>query len=168
MHSTHQKWFSHFNKLYGAFRMRKISVMLVLFMLSQNGFCEEIPDKALAIEYLRVSRLEQALNISIDTYSLQLSKNMPDEEKPQIKKFMQEVMGWDAIKDQLADLVVNLYTKDELNASIEFEKSPLGKSISDKNEQFSKQFAELLSQNMRQFAQKNFHRPSPSENPANP
>lgn len=142
--------------------MRRIAVIFILLAFSSNGIGEEISDKALAIEYLQVSRLEPGINAMIDTYSLQLYGNMPEAERQQPKKFMQDVMGWDAIKDQLADLVVKLYTREELNAAIAFEKSRLGASISAKNEQFSKQFTELLSQNMQRFARNNSLSPAPA------
>jgi hypothetical protein len=77
-------------------------------------------------------------------------------------------MGWDAIKDQLADLVVNLYTREELKAAIAFEKSRLGASITAKNELFAKQFADLLSQNMQRFAKNNSPQPNPETNHPKP
>lgn len=139
--------------------MRRISAILMFMVFFLNGIGnavgEERSDKVLAIEYLQVSKFEQGINAATDTYSLQLYGNMPEAERPQLKKFMQDTMGWDAIKDQLADLVVKLYTREELKAAIAFEKSRMGTSIAAKNEQFSRQFAELLSQNMQRFAQKN-------------
>jgi hypothetical protein len=142
--------------------MRRIAVILLFLVFSTNGIGEELSDKELAIEYLQVSRLEPGVNAMIDAYSLQLYGNMPEAERQQLKKFMQDVMGWDAIKDQLADLVDKLYTREELNAAIAFEKSRLGASISAKNEQFSRQFTELLSQNMQRFARSNSLSPAPS------
>lgn len=153
--------------------MKRIAAILMFMAFSLNGFGngignaigEERSDKVLAIEYLQVSKFEQGINAAIDTYSLQLYGNMPEAERPQLKKFMQDVMGWDAVKDQLADLVVKLYTREELKAAIAFEKSRLGASIAAKNEQFSRQFAELLSQNMQRFAQKNSLTPSSAVDP---
>lgn len=151
--------------------MKQIAAILIFMAFALHGIVdasgEEISDKALAIEYLQASKLEQAINVSIDTYSLQLSEQLPEADKQQFKKSMQAVMGWDAIKDQLADLVVNLYSRDELKAAIAFENSRLGASIAAKNEQFSKQFAELLSQNMQKFAQMNSHQ-SPAATSSNP
>lgn len=156
--------------------MKRIAVIFLYTVLSLNGFGngignaigEEGPDKALAIEYLQVSNLEQAIKTANDTYSLQLYGDMPDAERLQLKKSMQEAMGWEAIKDQLADLVVKLYTREELLAAIAFEKSHVGASINAKNEQFSKQFAELLSQNMQRLVQKNSHRSNPETNHPDP
>jgi hypothetical protein len=142
--------------------MRTIAAIFFLLAFSPIGIGEEISDKALAIEYLQVSRMEPGINAMIDTYSLQLYGNMPEADRTQLKKFMEDVMGWDAIKDQLAELVVKLYTREELNAAIAFEKSRLGASISAKNEQFSKQFIELLSQNMQRFARSNSISPAPA------
>ena len=139
--------------------MKRIAAILVFmtFTLSGigNAIGQERTNRELALEYLKMSKFEQTVNASIDAYSLQLSEHLPEADKLQFKKSMQEVMGWDAIKDQLADLVVNLYTREELEAAIAFEKSRLGASINAKNGQFAKQFAALLSQNMQRFAQNN-------------
>jgi len=139
--------------------MKRIAAILVFmtFTLSGigNAIGQERTSRELALEYLKMSKFEQTVNASIDAYSLQLSEHLPEADKLQFKKSMQEVMGWDAIKDQLADLVVNLYTREELEAAIAFEKSRLGASINAKNGQFAKQFAALLSQNMQRLAQNN-------------
>ena len=146
--------------------MKKVAVILMSLVFSLhcigNATAEVLPDKALAIEYLQVSKFEQAVDTAIHTYSLRLSGNMPEEERAQFKKFMQDVMGWNAIKDRLAELVVRLYTREELEAAIAFDKSPLGASITAKNELFSRQFAELLSQNMQHFARHNTPQPDPA------
>jgi hypothetical protein len=143
--------------------MRMIAASLMFMAYSLNAFGDGIgdaagevtSDKALAIQYLQISKFEQAINTAIDTYSLQLSGHISETERPQLKHYMHAVFGWDAIKDQLADLVVKLYTREELQAAITFEQSRLGSSITAKNEQFAKQFAELLSQSMQRFAQGN-------------
>ncbi len=139
-------------------------IAAIILLMGFSAFCagEELSDKALALEYLHVSKFEQAVDTAIDTYSLRLSGNMPDEEKIKFKKFMQDVMGWNAVKDQVAELVVRLYTREELQAAITFDKSPLGASITSKNELFSKQYAELLSHNMHQFAMQNTPQPHPA------
>lgn len=142
--------------------MTRIVVILMLLSVSQSSFGEQVSDKELAIEYLQVSRFEQAVDTAVDTYSLRLSGTMPEEERIKYKQFMQDVMGWNAIKERLADLVVRLYTREELHAAIAFHKSPVGISIASKNEQFSKQFAELLSYNMHHFARKNTLQPDPA------
>jgi hypothetical protein len=149
--------------------MRMIAASLMFMVYSLNSFGnsiggaagEVISDKALAIQYLQISKFEQAINTAIDTYSLQLSGHLSGTERPQLKQYMQAVFGWDAIKDQLADIVVKLYTREELQAAITFEQSRLGSSITAKNEQFAKQFAALLSQSMQRFAQNDPYHPAP-------
>jgi hypothetical protein len=147
-----------------------IAASLMFMAYSLNAFGDGIgdaagevtSDKALAIQYLQISKFEQATNTAIDTYSLQLSGHISETERPKLKHYMQAVFGWDAIKDQLADLVVKLYTREELQAAIAFEQSRLGSSITAKNEQFSKQFAVLLSQSMQRFAQNNTLQSTPA------
>ena len=150
--------------------MRMIAATLLFMVYSLNSFGngigdatgEVISDKALAIQYLQLSKFEQSINTAIDTYSFQLSRHQSGTERPQLKQYMQAVFGWDAIKDQLADLVVKLYTREELQATIAFEQSRLGSSITAKNEQFAKQFAALLSQSMQRFAQNNALQSTPA------
>ena len=154
--------------------MRIIAATLLFMLYSLNSFGNGIgdatgaviSDKALAIQYLQLSKFEQSINTAIDTYSFQLSGHLsghlPGTERPQLKRYMQAVFGWDAIRDQLADLVVKLYTRDELRATIAFEQSRLGSSITAKNEQFAKQFAARLSQNMQRFAQNNALQSTPA------
>jgi hypothetical protein len=152
----------------GIFSMKKIAAILMFMAFISSGIgnaiAKERTNKELALEYLQLSKFEQTINASIDAYSLQL----PDADKQQFKKYMREVMGWDAIKDQLSDLVVNLYTREELNAAIAFEKSRLGASITAKNELFAKQFADLLSQNMQRFAKNNSPQPNLETNHPKP
>ncbi len=139
--------------------MQRIAAILVLMIFSLGGIGnaigQERTNTELALEYLQLSKFEQTINASIDAYALQLSEHLPEKDKPQFRKSMQEVMGWNVIKDQLADIVAHLYTREELKAAIAFERSRLGASITAKNEQLAKQFAELLSQKMQQLAPRN-------------
>jgi hypothetical protein len=140
------------------FSMKNIAAILIFITFAVagigNAIGKEMTNRELALEYLKLSKFEQTINASIDAYSLQLSEHLPEADKEQFKKSMQDVMGWEAIKDQLAELVVKLYTREELKAAIAFEKSRLGASITAKNELFARQFAELLSQNMQRLSKK--------------
>jgi len=113
---------------------------------------------------LKVSRIEQIINTSLDTYSQQIFENIPDAERAQLDKIMREAIGWDATKNQLADLVADVYTKAELKASIAFMKTPLGASATAKSDAFSTKFSTLLSQNILKFIDEHPVQPNPAVN----
>jgi hypothetical protein len=113
----------------------------VLPALAQAG------DKDRAIEYLKLSRVDEAIAETIKAYEAQLLPNVPADDQANLRRLMQETIGWDAIKDRLAEIVVNVYTPQELDASIAFMKSPLGASATAKSGEFSRQFAGLLAAN---------------------
>jgi hypothetical protein len=142
-----------------------VSVFLAILLFSFNAFAAEKADKKLAIEYLKMARYEQMVTTTIDSYSQQLFKDMPSEDRAKFKKFLTDTMGWEATKDQLADLVVDLYTKQELNASMAFMKSKLGASMTAKNEKFSDMMAVQMSNNLQKFIQEHPLSPNPAVKP---
>ncbi len=146
--------------------MKKVVFFLILLTLSFSALGKEPADKQLAIQYLKLARVEQIINTSLDTYEQQLSKEFPPEDRAKFDEMLRQAMSWDAVKDQLADLVVKVYTRAELKAAIAFMKSPLGASLTAKSDQFSAQFASLLSHNLQKFMREHPMQPSPSASPA--
>ena len=51
--------------------MKAVTTFLLLVILSFGAHAADRPDRKLAIEYLKVSRFEQIINASLDTYSQQ-------------------------------------------------------------------------------------------------
>ena len=114
----------------------------ILPALAQAG------DRDRAIEYLKLSRVDEAVAESIKTYEAQLFSNASAEDQANLRRLMEETVGWDAIKDRLADIVMAVYTPEEIDASIAFMKSPLGASATAKSGEFSRQFSSLLATNL--------------------
>jgi hypothetical protein len=139
-----------------------VAVLFACLMLSNNAFAGERPDKKLAIEYLEVSRFEQITNAMIDSYSRNLLMKFPQEEQQKLNKMLNDVLGWEGQKDQLAEIVIQVYTKRELQAAIAYMKSKLGASMTAKSEEFSNLYAAKIASNLQRFAQKH----SPELNPA--
>ena len=135
--------------------MKAIFTVLVLLILSFTALGNERPDKQLAIEFLQISRTEQTVNTTLDTFSQQFMKQLPLENRKELDKLMRQTMGWDVIKNPLAEIVMGIYTTAELKAAIIFMKSPLGASFTAKNDPFSAQFASLITANMTKFMQEN-------------
>ncbi|MDR2208873.1 MAG: DUF2059 domain-containing protein [Azoarcus sp.] len=142
--------------------MRAITAIFCFFVFSFAAHAADKPDRGLVFEYLELARFEEVINASMEIQSPQLSQllsGLPDIDQAEVNKIMlamREAMGWEAIKDQLADLVANLFTADELKASIAFMKTPLGASATAKGKEFSVQFGALMEQNMLKFMQKYF------------
>ena len=131
--------------------MKSIVTFFALLAFSFSAFGNELVDKQLAIQFLKASRIEQGINISIDTYSQQRFQGIPQADQTELNKLMRQVMGWDAVKDRLAEIVIGLYTRAELKAAIAFMKTPLGASFTAKNDQFSGQFSSLITHNLQKF-----------------
>mgnify|MGYP000264598543 CR=1 FL=1 len=130
--------------------MYKLSFLLISLFLSINAFADDRVTKDLAIEYLELSKIEQIIDTTINQTETQM---FPDGDKG-FNDMMGKAMGWDATKDQLVELIINIYTKEEIEASISFMKSPIGASATAKSEEFSKQFAILISTNMQKIMEK--------------
>jgi len=145
--------------------MKTVTTFLLLVILSFGAQASDRPDGKLAIEYLKVSRFEQIINTSLDTYSQQMFKNLPDVDRVSLDKMMRDVIGWEATKEQLADIVANVFTKAELEASIAFMKTPLGASATAKSDAFSTEFSTLLSQNLLKFMREHPVPPISAVNP---
>lgn len=134
--------------------MQKITLMLLLTLFSFNIYAEEKVDKELALEYLKISKYEEVVNASIQQYEIQLFGKAKPEDKAMLHDMLVDSLGWNATKDQLANIVMNLYTKKEINASIAFMKSPAGASATAKSEEFSRQFTNAISENLQKVLAK--------------
>jgi hypothetical protein len=130
--------------------MKYIVIFLVIFISSPLMAAENVekPDQQLALEYLTLTKTEDMLNATIKEYDEQLFKNAPQSKRAKLHSVFEKTMGWNATKAQLAELVINIYTKEELNAYIAFIKTPAGKSGNDKSVEFSKRYAAFLSENL--------------------
>ena len=135
--------------------MKAVITFLALITIAFGTLAAEKPDKQLAMEYLEASQLEQAINASIDAYSRELLTRVPPESRARFEGVMQETMGWDATKSQIADLVVSMYTKDELKAYIAFSKTKLGRSFNEKTATFSDKMSALLATNIQRLLERN-------------
>jgi hypothetical protein len=131
--------------------MKALAALFFLLAFSMNAMSGEQVDNRLAIEYLKITRVEKIVDATIDAYDQQLFTSLSPAERAQALALIRETMGWEKIKESLAELVSRTYTKSELKAAIAFMKTPLGASYNLKSEVFSTQFANLLSSNIQKF-----------------
>jgi hypothetical protein len=130
--------------------MIKVSLLVISLFFSFVAIADNKVSRSLAIEYLELSKIEQVINTTISQTEAQI---FPGGDKG-FNNMMVEAMGWDATKDQLINIIITIYTKEEIEASISFMKSPVGASATAKSEEFSKQFAILISTNMQEIMKK--------------
>ncbi len=131
--------------------MKIVVVFLISIAFVVNAYAAEPADKKLAIEYLQVSQFEQIIDASIEAYSRQLFGNVPKEDRVFFGKMMRDTMGWEAIKDDLANLVIATYSKGELKAYLAFVKTPLGATFNAKSVRFSDEMTLLVANNLQKF-----------------
>src|ERR1022692_3249397 len=127
--------------------MKKV-FLFTLIVICCNTYSEEKVSKSLAIEYLRLSQFEETINATIQQYESQLSATAKPEEKAEIHKMFVGSMGWEKTKDQLADVVISTYTKEEIDAAIAYMKSTYGASVQSKNGEFARKYTSLVSENL--------------------
>lgn len=131
--------------------MKVLVTFLTLAAFSLGAFAAEPPDKRLALEFLKVSQFEQVIETSIQAYGHHLPKDFPAESRADFEKVMRGLMGWEVIKDDLANIVIGLYTKEELKAFLAFAKTHHGASYNAKTIRFSNEFSTLLSSKLQKL-----------------
>lgn len=145
--------------------MKNAFMLLGCLVFSANLCAQDMPDKALAIEYLQASRFEQVTKSTIDSYSQSLVTGASQEQQDNIRRLLNGVMGWEAQKDQLAEVVMRVYTRQELDAAIAYLRSPLGASMAGKVDEFSKLYAAQMAVNFQKFMREHTPAPSPAPKP---
>lgn len=128
--------------------MRILTFLVLSIALSLNAHGGQQSKERLAHEYLRISKVEDTINASLQTYAHRLMQNGSPQDRQALAQIMQQAMGWEVIKDDVAAIVMDIYTTEELEASINFMKSPVGASVTAKNEVFSQAFSRLVAENM--------------------
>jgi hypothetical protein len=134
--------------------MKFLTVLLLSLAIAGCNAVNNKSNKELALEYLTLSGFKETIDASIDGYEFQLTKDATPEAKAQFRQLLTETLGWETTKEQLVEMIADTYTKDELDASIEFLSSPLGKSATAKNDIFAKKYAALVSDNMKKILAK--------------
>lgn len=147
--------------------MKTVVTFLLSIVFAVNAYAAEPADKKLAMEYLKVSQFEQMIDATIEAYSRQLLGNVPKENRVFFEKMMRDTMGWEVIKDDLANLVISTYSKGELKAYLGFAKTPLGAAFNAKSVRFSDEMTVLVANNLQKFInQAPLPVPNPTANPA--
>ena len=128
--------------------MKKI-VMLSMLLLSINTYAFETnkPSKQLVMEYLTVSEFQKVADSVAANSIAQIPNDTRPEQRALTIKMIKRTLSWDATKDQVAELVANTYTKQELEAYISFAKSPAGVTFSGKTVGFTNGLSSIFRNN---------------------
>lgn len=127
--------------------MKSLVIGLALIITSASTFADIPPSKQLVEQYIKQAQAEKAINAEIEGYAQQLSANAGADEKARMAEYLNAAMGWNVIKDQYATLVEKIFTTEELKASLAFLKTPVGASITTKNQRFAQEMAALIATN---------------------
>jgi hypothetical protein len=143
--------------------MKAVVTLLAFITITLSASAADKPNRKLAIEYLEAAQFENVIDASIEAYSRQLLTQLPAEERRPFQKMMNETLGWAATKNQIADLVIDVYTTEELKSYITFSNTKAGRSYNEKSADFSNKFSVVLSRNIQKFIENDLVRPAKQE-----
>lgn len=134
--------------------MKRMLLIATLLAASFATHAEPSTDRALVEKYLSSMQFEQVVAAQLNSYAEQFSKGQDEAGKARIRTFLNEFMGWEAIKDQYIGLIQKIYAPAEIKAALAFMNSPIGESLKQKNITFSSQASALMAQRYQELAAK--------------
>lgn len=132
--------------------MKKIAVG-VLAMVSLMAAQAKQPSYEQVEQYLSATKTQEAVEAQVEGFSRQYATTSSPKQMEQINLYLNSVMGWPAVKDEYTKMVQETFTDEELKASLNFMKSPIGQSISRKNLQLSGKASTLIAKRAQAFTQ---------------
>ena len=128
-------------------------LMLTLFIMINSisasiAFAEDAKT-ALAIEYLKLLKTSEMFEATIDIAANQVSSINPELDKDQFKTFLESYMGWEILREQTIEIIINSLTEEELKAVNGFYKSKHGVTYANKSPAISAAISELIGANYR-------------------
>lgn len=132
--------------------MKKIAmgVVMALSLMAAHG---KQPSYEQVEQYLTVMKTKEAVEAQVDGFSKQYATTASPKQMEQINLYLNSVMGWPAVKDEYTKLVQETFTDEEIRASLNFMKSPIGQSIARKNLVFSSKASMLTAKRAQAFTQ---------------
>jgi hypothetical protein len=131
--------------------MKKITVAIFLGLFA--ACASAAPSDKLVEDYLRAIMAKESIDAQVSGFAKQYATSSTPEDMVEINRYLNTVMGWDVVKPQYIKIIQEIYTTDEINASLAFIESELGKSISEKNIVFSEKVSTLMAKNTQAFTQ---------------
>ncbi|MCU7843421.1 MAG: DUF2059 domain-containing protein [Candidatus Thiodiazotropha sp. (ex Monitilora ramsayi)] len=128
--------------------MNKV-VFLTLLLLALMSVQSYASDKqSLAIELLEITNAKKNHEIVVKTYVDNFQKSQ-EFKNTNIEKLLNEVVGWEVMKQPMIDVISSSYTEHELEELIKFMKSDVGRSFTKKSPIVNKQLVTIVSDNLK-------------------
>ena len=126
---------------------KKIGIVMALFWLSASIYATDARGE-LVLEYLEVSKCEESVGSSIDTFVQQFSQQNPNADVTKFREYMYETMGWETLREPLIRIVMKYFSDQELRDVIAFYQTPSGKAVAEKSPQMNIEMSEVISANI--------------------
>lgn len=143
------EWVSDFG-LYAGLDALNLFSQMALPLIAAHG---KQPSHEQVEQHLSVMKTQEAVEAQVDGFSKQYATTASPKQMEQINLYLNSVMGWPAVKDEYTKLVQEAFTDEELRASLNFMKSPIGQSIARKNLVFSSKASMLIAKRAQAFTQ---------------
>ncbi len=122
-------------------------IVMALFWLSASIYATDAR-RELVLEYLEVSKCEESVGSSIDTFVQQFSQQNPNADVTKFREYMYETMGWETLREPLIRIVMKYFSDQELRDVIAFYQTPSGKAVAEKSPQMNIEMSEVISANI--------------------
>jgi hypothetical protein len=107
--------------------MNKIVALLIMVSLCGIGPLFAQDDiRTLAVEYLELSKAKETVEATVNSYVEQTVKDNPKANKAKVQGMYNRIMGWDALKEPILELVMKTFTQEELQGINAFYGTPPG------------------------------------------
>lgn len=130
--------------------MKSFALIFLMIGIFNSALADSAPDRALVEKYMKASNSQENNSALIDSYIRQYGANADSEKKEQLRKYFNQAMGWEVMKEQYASIIAETYTANELKSLIAFLSMPLGKSAGEKYHIYSDKVVAVVARNMMQ------------------
>lgn len=131
--------------------MKKFTAAIYFLFSATSAFAG--PSDKLVENYLRATMAKESVDAQVSGFAKQYATASTPEQMVEINRYLSSVMGWGVVRPQYIKIIQETYTTEEINASLAFTESKLGKSISRKNIIFSEKVSALMAKNALAFSQ---------------
>jgi len=133
--------------------MKKVWIIILFFcfITSSITFADQVSHRAAALKFLEVTETQKMFDQMKDSYQQLITQYMsavdlPPEAaedyeamKQDIVKLADSFWSWEEMKDVYIDIIIKVYSEDEIKELIAFYESPLGQKVIAKSPELMKE-----------------------------
>ena len=143
----------------GVMKHNCLLVVAVVFVAACPAYADEASKMAKAEEYLRLAKIDETLQRSMELTMNQMRSGMIQqvtgvkvpagqekafaEFQDKLQAILSEAFAWEKLKPDFVKLIAQTYTETELDGLIDFYKSPTGQAMVAKSPELMKKGSEL-------------------------